>query len=93
MAKIKLTGPQNPYSAEIDTGAMAVEIKDAFVGVKFVTGDGEILRVSMRDGGFEISYASGFGELGVLNPTMQLHGGHVRLVKDEPRAEITADMR
>ena len=79
MAKIKLSGPSNPYSAEIDTGAMYVEIKEAFVGVKFVTKDGETLAVSMRDSGFEIKYSVGFGEVGqVIDFSAQ--NGDVRLI-------------
>lgn len=54
MSLIKLSQPDGPYSAEIDAGVMAVEIRKAFLGVRFITEDGATLSVSMRDGGFEI---------------------------------------
>lgn len=56
MAKIKLSEPNGPYSCTIDTDVMNVELRNAFLGIKFVTEDGEMLSVSMRDQGFEIGY-------------------------------------
>lgn len=58
MSLIKLSQPDGPYSAEIDAGVMAVEIRNAFLGVKFITDSGATLAVSMRDGGFEIMHGS-----------------------------------
>ena len=57
MSKIALREPHGPYHCEIDTDTMDVVIKEAFLGVQFVTEDGERLSVCMRDSGFEISYS------------------------------------
>ena len=56
MAKIKLSDPDSPYSASIDTKVMEVKIEEAFLGVAFTTPAGEKLVVAMRDNGFEIRY-------------------------------------
>lgn len=56
MAKILLKEPDGPYSAEINTGAMDVEIRNAYIGVKFITEEGKTLSISMRDGDFELIY-------------------------------------
>lgn len=50
--KIKLIGP--PYT-HIDT-ANEVEIREAFTGPLFITGEGETLGICMRDSGFEMTY-------------------------------------
>lgn len=57
MAKITLSEPDGPYKCQIDTDVMTVEIRDAFLGVKFITEDGEHLSVCMRDSGFEVHYS------------------------------------
>lgn len=50
-------GSHTPYEdVVVDTGAHNVNITDAFVGASFVTEDGEILGVCMRDSGFELTY-------------------------------------
>lgn len=54
--KIELKEPDGPYSCAIDTGVMSVELRETFLGVKFVTESGEKLSVSMRDNGFEVHY-------------------------------------
>lgn len=64
MAKIILSEPDGPYNCVIDTGAMEVDIEEAFIGVVFKTKDGERLAVSMRDSGFEVHYSADFGEKG-----------------------------
>lgn len=64
MAKIKLSEAQGPYGCSIDTDVMQVEIRDCFLGVCFVTEDGEGLAVSMRDTGFELHYFSDDGAQG-----------------------------
>lgn len=56
MAKITLCEPKRPYNCTIDTGVMNVEIKEAFLGVRFISDSGEKLSVCMRDGGFEVLY-------------------------------------
>ena len=56
MAKINLSIPEETYSADIFTGGMDVLIEDNFLGVKFVSRDGEQVSVHQRDGGFEIIY-------------------------------------
>lgn len=43
---------------DITTGVDSVEIREAFIGPKFITSDGEELSVCMRDSGFEIHYQS-----------------------------------
>ena len=57
MAKILITAPDGPYSAEMDTGVMPVTMTENFVGVTFLARDGEALSVVMRDSGYEIYYA------------------------------------
>ena len=54
MAMITIKQPGGPYNATLDTGAMDVDIREAFLGVRFITESGRTLSVSMRDGGFEI---------------------------------------
>ena len=56
MAKITLTEPEGPYHCKIDTDVMTVQIREAFIGVQFVTEGGALLSVSMRDDGFEVHY-------------------------------------
>jgi hypothetical protein len=56
MANIKLIEPDGPYGAEINTGVMRTFITEAYIGVTFVTADGEVLDVHMRDSGFELTY-------------------------------------
>lgn len=56
MAKITIEIPGSPYKTIVDTGAMQVEIRETFLGVRFVTANGEQLSVSMRDSGFEVLY-------------------------------------
>jgi len=64
MAIIKLKQPNGPYKPTIDTDAMNIEIREAYLGVSFVTEQGERLSVSMRDNGFEVHYTGDFGEQG-----------------------------
>lgn len=64
MSKIILKQPGGPYKCEIDTEVMEVEIRNAFIGVSFITDSGEKLSVSMRDNGFEVHYSGDFGEQG-----------------------------
>lgn len=54
--KIQMSEPDGPYSCELDTGVMMVDIREAFIGAKFITDADECLVVSMRDSGFELSY-------------------------------------
>jgi hypothetical protein len=67
MAKIKLSDPDSPYSASIDTKVMEIKIEEAFLGVGFVTPAGEKLAVSMRDSGFEIRYCANGVDSGWLS--------------------------
>jgi len=53
--KIKLSEPDGPYSCEIDTEVMEVEIREAFIGALFVTAEGVRLGVMMRDDFFEFT--------------------------------------
>ena len=55
MAKIIIKEPDGPYSASLNTGSMAVEIRKAHLGVIFITEDGNTLSVCMCDGDFEIT--------------------------------------
>lgn len=64
MSKIKLSQPEGPYHADIDTGAMKVELRETFLGVAFITEGGERLSVCMRDNGFEVHYTGDFGATG-----------------------------
>ena len=54
MAKIILKAPATPYETTIDTEVMDIEIRGAFIGVRFVSEDGRVLSVSERDGYFEV---------------------------------------
>ena len=56
MAKILLKEPNGPYKAEIDTQVMVTEIREAYLGVRFISNSGKTLSVSMRDDGFELIY-------------------------------------
>lgn len=56
MPEITIKTPNGPYVAKLDTEAMDVEIRKAFLGVRFVTENGEELSVCMRDSGFELVY-------------------------------------
>lgn len=64
MAKITMKDPDGPYSCELDTGAMEVQLREVFLGATFVTAAGEKLSVSMRDDGFEVRYSGDKGETG-----------------------------
>lgn len=64
MAKIRLSDSSDAYDCVIDTKVMEVEIRETFLGVLFVTEDGEHLAVSMRDNGFEVHYTGIFGSKG-----------------------------
>ena len=59
MANIMLKEPDGSYGVEINTGLWRAFITEAFIGVTFVTSDGEVLDVCMRDGGFEVVYSVG----------------------------------
>lgn len=54
MAIITIKTPNSPYGAEINTEVMDVEIREAYIGVLFISDSGKTLAVSMRDGGFEL---------------------------------------
>lgn len=56
MPEITIKTPNGPYLAKLDTEAMDVEIRKAFLGVQFITENGEELSVCMRDSGFELTY-------------------------------------
>jgi len=56
MANIKIREPDGPYGAEINTGVMRVFVTEAYIGLTFVTPDGEVLDVLMRDSGYELNY-------------------------------------
>jgi len=40
-----------------------IELREVFVGIKFITKDGEELHICMRDSGFEITYENEWYEL------------------------------
>lgn len=65
MAKINLSVPNSPFHATIDSDVMEVTVREAFLGVKFVTEKGEELTVVMRDGGYELTYASSKEDKGI----------------------------
>jgi hypothetical protein len=56
--KIIINSPaENPgYATSINTGAMQITVLECFSGVRFITKDGEIMTISMRDSGFEGTY-------------------------------------
>lgn len=83
MAKIILKQPDSAYEATVETGAMATDIREAFLGVRFVTADGEVLTVSMRDTGFELSYSADYGDHGFNVRPVELKGGVVT-IKGQP---------
>lgn len=57
MAKIFIRNDPEKFPAcQLDTQTSDVEILDAFLGVVFVTKQGERLAVCMRDNGFEVHY-------------------------------------
>ena len=73
--KIDIAEPHGPYNCVLDTGVMDVVIKDAFKGAMFVSPDGEILTVSMRDSGFEVGYSANFGDDGFNAGTTSFQNG------------------
>lgn len=79
MTSIRLVQPQTAYSTLIDTGAAVVEIRKAVMPVKFITDEGDELRVVMRNGGIEIQYTSGFGEVGFDSGPISMRKGIVKL--------------
>lgn len=56
MSKIIIKEPKGPYLCALDTDAMTVTIREAYLGVGFLSDSGEKLSVSMRDSGFELQY-------------------------------------
>ncbi len=56
MAVITLKEPEGPYAAIIETKAMVLELREVFVGVRFITKEGNTLSVCMRDDGYELMY-------------------------------------
>jgi len=62
MPEITIKTPNGPYVAKLDAEAMDVEIRKAFLGIQFITEDGEKLSVCMRDSGFELVYEAKFKE-------------------------------
>lgn len=78
MAKIILSEPDGPYECTINTEVMRVDIKEAFLGVCFVTENGEKLSVSMKDSGFEVHYTGDFGETGFDAGWVELKNGIIR---------------
>lgn len=63
MAKIQVNTPTSTtYHAILDTEAMEVTIKEAFIGVGFETEDGAKLSVCMRDDGYEVRYVDATGK-------------------------------
>lgn len=51
--KITMKEPNGPYSCELDTKVMEVEIRESFIGPTFITESGQTLCVLMRDDTFE----------------------------------------
>lgn len=60
--------------ADIETKGADVEIREAFVGPSFVTDDGEMLTVQMRDSGFEVFYGTADPRVGQM---WEFRGGSV----------------
>lgn len=89
MSLIKVSHPDGPYSSELDTGVMDVEIREAFLGVGFVTENGERLAVSMRDGGYEVHYTGDFGETGFDAGWFRFNNGVVN--DDKPDQDETVE--
>lgn len=82
MAKITIKEPNTSYKtykAVVDTEVMNVEIRDAFLGVRFLTKEGEQLSVSMRDGGFEVRYSGELEGAGFHAGTTTFKGGSVKV--------------
>jgi len=52
---INLSEPEGPYSCELNTEVMRVEIREAYIGPMFITENGQTLVVIMRDDGFELT--------------------------------------
>lgn len=75
MGKITISQPDGPYNAVIDTGAMDVEHKETFLGVAFITENGERLSVCMRDTGFELKYSGYSHEADFYNHVIELKEG------------------
>lgn len=53
---ILVSEPNGPYDCQLNTGAMDVEIKHAYLGLTLVSDTGERLSICMRDDGFEVQY-------------------------------------
>jgi hypothetical protein len=55
--RIRISDPVNNNGADIDTRASNVVITNCYTGVTLEADEGDLLRVKMRNGGFEVSYA------------------------------------
>lgn len=87
MSYIQVKTPDSPYFTTLNTEAMDVEIRRSFLGVRFITDDGEVLSVCMRDSGFELSYSDvnaedNDGETGFAQTDISLQHGHVNTRKE-----------
>lgn len=78
MAEIILKQPGGPYKAIIDTEALDVEVRKAYLGVSLITENGEKLSVAMRDDGFEVRYTGDFGDDGFDMGYTEFKNGIVR---------------
>ena len=75
---IKLSEPDGPYSATIDTEVMEVEITRAFIGPEIIGEDNEHLVVVQRDSGFEVNYSAPGGPPLEWNaPTIAMKEGRI----------------
>lgn len=72
--KIILSSPGSPYKSMVDTDVMDVTIREAFIGLALESEDGEVLRVCMRDSGFELAYELPSGQ----TTSLSLQNGEVR---------------
>lgn len=85
MAKITLKQPDGPYSCTIDTGVLETVVEEAFLGVLFKTKEGEMLAVSMRDGGFEVRYSGDFGGTGFNAGWTEFKNGEIKSPEERSR--------
>lgn len=78
MTRIIISNPGSPSTPVLYTDCSDILIKDAFLGVKFETAEGEELSVSMRDGGFEVTYSADFGENGFDRGISEFKNGKIK---------------
>ena len=82
MAKITISDPNSPYKCMVDTENNDVDLRDVFLGVRFLTDQGAALSVCMRDNGFEVRYVHNINDHAFNDAWTELKDGQIKLHKE-----------